>query len=99
MSHPFKVGKMYRNRIGEYEVKAIEGDQITIKYVGGSTVTTSVSILARIWENVQFEDQMARDEERRQLAKEARQAARRRSARAKRVLPWDERWNESWVIA
>jgi hypothetical protein len=75
---------MYRNRVGEYEVKAIEGDQITIKYVGGSTVTTSVSILARIWENVQFEDQMARDEERRQLAKEARLAARRRSARAKR---------------
>jgi hypothetical protein len=75
---------MYRNRVGEYEVKAIEGDQITIKYVGGATVTTGVGLLARIWENIQFEDQMARDEERRQLAKEARLAARRRSARAKR---------------
>jgi hypothetical protein len=86
VSHPFKVGKLYRNRVGEYEVKAIEGDQITIKYVGGATLTTNVGILARIWENVQFEDQLARDEERRQLAKEARQAARRRKARAKREL-------------
>jgi len=85
MSHPFEVGKNYRNRVGEYTVLEIDGDRIKIRYVNGGTLETKVSILARIWENIQLEEQIAREEERRRLAREARQAARKRSAEAKRA--------------
>jgi hypothetical protein len=86
MSHPFEVGKTYRNRAGEYVVLSIDGDTMKIRYAGGGTLETSVDIQARIWENIQFEKQMARSEERRQQAREARLEARRRTQRA-RVRP------------
>ncbi len=85
MAHPFEVGKTYRNRQGEYVVLAIEGDKMTIRYVGGGTLVTSVSIQARIWENIQFERQMARAEERRRQAQEARLAARQEAAQSRRA--------------
>ena len=85
MSQPFEVGKTYRNRAGEYVVQAMDGDEMMIRYVGGSTLKTKVDIQARIWENIQFEEQMAREEERQKLAQEARQAARRRTALAKKA--------------
>ena len=84
MSHPFEVGKTYRNRIGEYVVQEIEGDRMTIRYEDGRTLATTVRIQARIWENIQFEHQMAMAEERKRLAAEERKAARRRAARAKK---------------
>jgi hypothetical protein len=83
MSHPFEVGKPYRNRAGEYIVQEIVGNQMVIRYTDGRTLTTSVAIQARIWENIHFEKQLAREEERKQQAREARQAARRRTARRK----------------
>ena len=85
MSHPFEVGKNYRNRVGEYTVLEIDGDRMKIRYVGGGTLETKVSIQARIWENIQLEEQTAREEERLRLAREARQAARKRSSQAKRA--------------
>ncbi len=85
MTHPFEVGKTYRNRQGEYVVQAIDGDKMTIRYIGGGTLVTSVSIQARIWENIQFERQMARAEERRRQAQEARLAARQRAAQPRRA--------------
>ena len=81
MAHPFEVGKMYRNRIGEYTVVAIDGDKMTIRYTNGSTLVTGAAIQARIWENIQFEEQAAREEEKQRLAQEARLAARKRAAR------------------
>lgn len=81
MAHPFEVGKMYRNRIGEYTVTAIDGDKMTIRYASGSTLVTSAAIQSRIWENIQFEEQAAREEEKQRLAQEARLAARKRAAR------------------
>ena len=84
MSHPFEVGKTYRNRSGEYVVKEIEGDRMTIRYTDGRTLATNVRIQARIWENIQFEKQMAMAEERRRQAQEARREVRQRKARAKR---------------
>ena len=57
MSHPFEVGRQYRNRIGEYVVEWVEGDKMKIRYVGGGTMVTDVNIQARIWENIQFEQQ------------------------------------------
>lgn len=85
MSHPFEVGKIYRNRVGQYVVEAIEGDKMKIRYVEGGTLETNVNIQARIWENIQFEQQMAYVEERRRQAQEARTAARRRSTRTRRT--------------
>jgi hypothetical protein len=86
MSHPFEVGKTYRNRKGEYIVQAIDGDHMTIRYVSGGTLETSVAIQARIWENIHFEYQMEQEEEKRRLAREARLEARKRKARAKKAL-------------
>lgn len=85
MSHPFEVGKMYRNRNGEYTVQALDGDWMKIRYTSGGTLETRVTIQARIWENIQFEEQVVREEERSRLAREARLAARKRTARAKRA--------------
>ena len=84
MSHPFEVGKIYRNRIGEYTVQEIDGDRMTIRYEDGKTLKTTVQIQTRIWENIQFEHQMEMAEERKRLAAEERKAARRRAARARR---------------
>lgn len=84
MSHPFKVGKTYRNRVGEFVVQEIDDEEMTIRYVGGGSLTTNVYLQARIWENIQFEEQMAREDERRRLAQEARVVARKRAAREKR---------------
>ena len=84
MSNLFQVGKAYRNRAGEYVVQAIDGDQMTIRYQDGRTLVTSVPVQARIWENIQFERQIARDEERKQQALEARKAARERTAQVKK---------------
>ncbi|MFC2046049.1 hypothetical protein ACFLTC_00820 [Chloroflexota bacterium] len=77
MSHPFQVGKTYRNRVGEYVVESLEGNDMAIRYVGGGPLETSVHLQTRIWENIQFEEQMAREEERRRLAHEERLEARR----------------------
>jgi hypothetical protein len=68
---------MYRNRVGEYVVESLEGNQMSIRYVGGGPLETAVHLQTRIWENIQFEEQMAREEERRRLAHEERLEARR----------------------
>ena len=39
MSHPFEVGKTYRNRNGEYVVQAVEGERMTIRYEDGRIST------------------------------------------------------------
>ncbi len=85
MSHPFEVGKQYRNRIGEYVVEWVEGDKMKIRYVGGGTMVTDVNIQARIWENIQFEQQMAHIEERRRQAQEARTAVRKLRGRTRQT--------------
>jgi len=72
---------MYRNRNGEYTVMAVDGDKMTIRYTNGTTLATSAAIQSRIWENIQFEDQAAREEEKQRLAQEARLAARKRATR------------------
>lgn len=97
MSHPFEVGKPYRNRSGEYVVEAIDGNRMTIRYKDGRTLTTSVQIQARIWENIQFEKQMAMSEERKRQAMEARREARQRTSRSRkaRAKPTYEGFEES----
>jgi hypothetical protein len=57
---------------------------MNIRYVDGRNLETSVRIQARIWENIQFEKQMAMAEERKRQAMEERRLARQRKARAKK---------------
>lgn len=89
MPHPFEVGKTYRNRVGEYAVVSIDGNQMKIRYVSGGTLLTDVNIQARIWENIQLEEQQTRADERRRQALEARLAARAKTkeARSRPVFP------------
>ena len=54
--HPFKVGKQYRNRDGEYQVVSIDGPNMVIRYADGRTVTSEIALQARIWENLQEGD-------------------------------------------
>jgi hypothetical protein len=83
MLHPFEVGKTYRNRVGEYVVLSIDGNQMKIRYVSGGTLLTDVNLQARIWENIQFEEQQSRVDERRRQALEARLAARMKTREAR----------------
>jgi hypothetical protein len=83
MPHPFEVGKTYRNRVGEYVVLSIDGSQMKIRYVSGGTLLTDVNLQARIWENIQFEEQQSRADERRRQALEARLAARAKTKEAR----------------
>src|SRR5512139_3464342 len=87
MSHPFEVGKSYRNRAGEYTVQALDGDKMTIRYQDGRTLVTSAQMQGRIWENIQFERQMARAEERQRQALEARKSTRQRTGRERPARP------------
>lgn len=57
MPHPFQVGGTYRNRAGSYEVIAIQGDEMTIRYRDGTTIESPISAQERIWENIQIDEE------------------------------------------
>ncbi len=44
----FEVGQKYRNRKGTYEVIAIDGDSMTIRWKNGEDVKTTVRLQQRI---------------------------------------------------
>jgi hypothetical protein len=52
--HPFRVGEMYANRRGNYEVMQIAPPKMTIRYDDGELLTADIAILARIWSNMQL---------------------------------------------
>ena len=52
-SHPFRVGEMYANRRGNYEVMQIAPPKMTVRYDDGEFLTADIVILARIWDNLQ----------------------------------------------
>jgi hypothetical protein len=54
--HPFKIGKQYRNRDGDYQVISINEPNMVIRYLDGRTVESSIALQARIWENIQGGD-------------------------------------------
>jgi hypothetical protein len=54
--HPFKIGKHYRNRDGEYQVIQINEPNMTIRYQDGRTLLSSIDLQRRIWENIQEGD-------------------------------------------
>lgn len=51
--HPFRVGEMFANRRGNYEVMQIAPPKMTIRYDDGEFITADIAILARIWDNMQ----------------------------------------------
>jgi hypothetical protein len=53
----FEVNGVYRNRIGEYTVLAINGQHMTVRYADGTESELNVSIQARIWENIVAEQE------------------------------------------
>lgn len=55
-SHPFEVGKHYHNRDGEYRVLSIDDPNMTIRYLDGHIIESSIELQARIWENIQEDD-------------------------------------------
>lgn len=77
MEHPFEVGKTYRNRNGEYEVVSLDGPQMVIRYADGSLLRTRVDIQGRIWQNIQMEAQVEREQQR----AESRPSLKRRGGR------------------
>ncbi len=83
MDHPFEVGKMYRNRHGEYVVVAIQDPLMLIRYTDGTSLRTRISIQKRIWDNIQMEAAAERERERLQASRreESRGPRGRRVAR------------------
>lgn len=54
--HPFQVGKQYRNRDGDYQVVSIDDPNMVIRYLDGRTLESSIALQARIWDNIQNDD-------------------------------------------
>ena len=59
-NHPFTIGNRYRNRAGDYDVLAIDGDTMTVRYDDGRRQTLNVDTQARIWRNIR-DDELADD--------------------------------------
>jgi len=55
MSYPFRIGGLYRNRQGEYEVVSIDEPTMIVRFDNGRILTAEISKLAKIWENIQEE--------------------------------------------
>ena len=53
----FELNGVYRNRMGEYTVLAINGPRMTVRYADGSEAELNVNIQARIWENIVAEQE------------------------------------------
>jgi hypothetical protein len=53
----FEVNGVYRNRVGEYSVLALNGPRMTVRYADGSEAELNVAIQARIWENIVAEQE------------------------------------------
>ncbi len=72
MESPFKVGELYQNRLGLYEVVRLDeaDDRMLIRYTeNGEEVETSISLQGRIWQNMNWEDE---EETRKKAREEAR---------------------------
>lgn len=72
MNHPFKVGELYQNRLGLYEVAFLDetNDRMLIRYLeNGEEIDTSITLQGRIWQNIIWEDQ---EEVRKKAKEEAR---------------------------
>jgi hypothetical protein len=53
----FELNGVYRNRIGEYTVVALNGPRMVVRYADGSEAELNINIQARIWENIVAEQE------------------------------------------
>lgn len=53
----FELNGVYRNRMGEYTVLAINGQRMTVRYADGTEAELNINIQARIWENIVAEQE------------------------------------------
>ena len=51
----FEIGQKYKNRKGAYEVIAIEGNSMTIRWKSGEEIVTTTTMQQRIIETMQIE--------------------------------------------
>ncbi len=63
MSHPFEIGKQYRNRNGEYTVLKLDDDTMIFRYADGRTMKSSIAQQARILNNLQEEAEYGEERE------------------------------------
>ena len=85
----FQVGSRYRNRIGTYEVRAIEGNYVRVAYDNGREDILNAEIQARIIENVR-RSTMLRDVQPSQVSNRTRRrnnSRRASTARTSRSRP------------
>jgi len=62
VSHPFRVGEIYANRVGEYEVIYISPPKMTIRYHSNNQIlVTDIALSARIWENLHLPPEVAEE--------------------------------------
>ncbi len=62
VSHPFRVGEIYANRVGEYEVIDISPPKMTIRYHSNNQIlVTDIALSARIWENLHLPPEVAEE--------------------------------------
>jgi hypothetical protein len=71
----FEVNATYANRKGTYTVLEVHPPKMTVRYEDGTTAELNMNIQARIWENIQSE------QEARQAAREARQRRKKPGSR------------------
>jgi hypothetical protein len=53
----FEVNRVYRNRIGQYQVLDVNGPKMRVRYEDGVEAELNVNIQARIWENIVAEQE------------------------------------------
>lgn len=51
-THPFEVGQRYANTFGEYEVLAIEGARMSVRFDDGRMQELDVATQGRIWRRI-----------------------------------------------
>jgi len=62
VSHPFRVGEIYANRVGEYDVIDISPPKMTIRYHSNNQIlVTDIALSARIWENLHLPPEVAEE--------------------------------------
>jgi hypothetical protein len=54
----FELNGVYRNRIGEYTVLAMNGPKMTVRYQDGTEAELNIGIQERIWENIVAEQEV-----------------------------------------
>lgn len=70
----FEVDGTYTNRIGTYRVLSVDPPKMTVRYEDGTVAELNINIQARIWDNIQSEQEARRARGARQRVQESSHA-------------------------